>query len=273
MKSYFRKHIAIPQDHGSWVFILSPLLIGIFASGKFTLATLSLTISVLAAFLLRQPMVILIKAYAGRRPRADLPAARFWILLYGGIALLALAILVAEGFGDLLYLAVPGLPVFAWHLWLVRRRAERRQAGTEIVATGVLSLSAPAAYWVGIEHYDPAGWWLWLLTWLQAAASIVYAYLRLEQRDLPEVPPRGVQWKMGWRALLYTSFNFILTLALGAWALLPRLIFIPYLLQWLETLWGISHPAIRTKPTAIGIRQLIVSTLWTILFILFWIRS
>jgi len=267
---YFRKPIAIPQDHGSWVFILSPLLIGLFAGGRFTLATLSLAIGVLAAFLLRQPMTVLVKAYAGRRPRSDLPAARFWILVYGGVALLALAILVVEGFATLLYLAVPGIPVFAWHLWLVRRRAERRRAGTEIVATGVLSLSAPAAYWVGVEHYAPSAWWLWLLTWLQAAASIVHAYLRLEQRALPEVPPRSVQWKMGRRALLYTSFNVVLTLALGAWAVLPRLIFAPYLLQWLETLWGISHPAIRARPTAIGLRQLLISALWTILFILFW---
>ncbi len=273
MKPYFRKQIAIPQDHGSWVFVLSPLLIGVFAGGRFTLATLSLILGVMAAFLLRQPMTILVKAYAGRRPRTDLPAARFWMLVYGGTALLALAVLVAEGFGALLYLAAPGLPVFAWHLWLVRRRAERRQAGTEIVATGVLSLSAPAAYWVGVAHYAPSGWWLWLLTWLQAAASIVYAYLRLEQRALPEVPPRSVPWKMGRRALLYTSFNLVLTLALGAWAILPRLIFVPYLLQWLETLWGISHPALRARPTAIGLRQLLISTLWTILFILFWVYS
>ncbi len=29
--SLFVQHIAVPQDHGSWVFIFSPLLIGIFA--------------------------------------------------------------------------------------------------------------------------------------------------------------------------------------------------------------------------------------------------
>jgi hypothetical protein len=27
----FVRHIALPQDHGSWVFLLSPLLIGLFA--------------------------------------------------------------------------------------------------------------------------------------------------------------------------------------------------------------------------------------------------
>jgi hypothetical protein len=57
---------------------------------------------------------------------------------------------------------------------------------------------------------------------------------------------------------------------LGLLSALPRFLFLPYLLQWLETLWGILHPALKWKPTRIGIRQLIVSTLWTILFIVTW---
>jgi hypothetical protein len=184
--------------------------------------------------------------------------------------LMALLGLFRAGFGYLLILAIPGLPVFAWHLWLVSKREERRQVNVEIIATGVLSLAAPAAYWVGIGRYDPAGWWLWILVWLQTAASIVYAYLRLEQRELTQTPPQNELWRMGLRAFLYTTFNLVLTLVLGLFSIQPRFIFIPYLVQWIETIWGIFHPAIRWKPTRIGVRQLIVSTLWTILFILCW---
>jgi hypothetical protein len=75
---------------------------------------------------------------------------------------------------------------------------------------------------------------------------------------------------MGRRALLYTSFNLILSLFAGLAGFLPRFIFTPYLLQWLETLWGITHPAVGIMPTRIGLRQLLVSTLFTILFVLFW---
>jgi hypothetical protein len=278
----FRSHIALPQDHGSWVFILSPLLIGLFAGGHFSLASINLIIAAMSAFLIRQPVTIAVKAYAGRRSRVDLPAARFWMLVYGIIILLALTGLVVEGYFYILYLAIPGIPVFIWHLYLVSKRAERKQAGVEILATGALSLAAPAAFWIGKGEYDPLGWALWLLTWLQSAASIVYAYLRLEQRALSsrnprtgkgkqvEVPVRSVKWNMGVRALQYTSFNLMLSLGLGWIAWLPRWIFIPYLLQWMETLWGITHPAIGLKPSTIGIRQLIVSTLFTVLFIVFW---
>ncbi len=274
MKRFFKKQIALPQDHGSWVFILSPLLIGIFAGGDFTYAAFYLVIAAMSAFLMRQPMTIAVKAYSGRRPKTDLPAARFWLLVYGGIAALALLGLILEGFGYILYLALPAAPVFAWHLWLVSKRAERRQAGVEVIATGVLSLAAPAAYWVGIRGYDPLGWWLWALTWLQSAASIVYAYLRLGQRELEQeqaaAKSRGEWRRMGSRAFAYTSFNLVLSAALGFSNILPRFVFIPFLLQWLETIWGIEHPAVGWKPTRIGIRQLIVSALWTVLFILVW---
>lgn len=270
MHPYLRKQIFLPQDHGSWVFIFSPLLIGLFAGEHLTFASLSLVIAAIAAFLIRQPITIAVKAYAGRRARSDLPAARFWIGIYGLIFLIALIGLIRANFGFLLWVAIPAILVFGWHLWLVSRREERRQVNVEIIATGVLSLAAPAAYWVGLGHYDPLGWWLWILVWLQTAASIVYAYLRLEQRDQPAGLIGIELWTRGARALAYTTFNLVLVACLGFLAILPRILFLPYLLQWLETLWGSFHPAVKWKPTRIGIRQLIVSTLWTILFIITW---
>ena len=270
MRENFKKHIAIPQDHGSWVFILSPLLVGIFAGGNFNFATLSLIIGAMSAFMIRQPMTVYVKAISGRRPKSDLGPARFWLVIYGSISALALISLILQGFGFVLYLAIPAAPVFAWHLWLVSQRNERKQAGIEIIATGILSLAAPAAYWVALGGYDPLGWWLWAWTWLQSAASIVYAYLRLAQRELKSRPENRELWRMGKRALIYTSFNLFASLMLGWANIIPQLIFVPFLLQWVETLWGITHPAIGWKPTRIGIRQLIVSTLWTILFIICW---
>jgi hypothetical protein len=272
MNENFKKQIAIPQDHGSWIFILSPLLIGIFIGGKFNYAILCLVIAAMTAFMIRQPMTIFVKAISGRRPKTDLGPARFWLLIYGSIIALALIPLILNGYGYVLYLAIPGAPVFAWHLWLVSKRAERKQIGVEVIAIGVLSLAAPAAYWVAQGGYDPQGlgWWLWAWAWLQSAASIVYAYLRLEQRELKEQPEYAEIWNMGNRALVYTSFNLFASLMLGWVNLNPQLIFVPFLLQWIETLWGITHPSIGWKPVRIGMRQFIVSTLWTILFIICW---
>ena len=105
---------------------------------------------------------------------------------------------------------------------------------------------------------------------MQTAASIVYAYLRLEQRELAEVPAGSELWKMGLRAFTSTTFNLVFVLTLGLASILPRFLFLPYLVQWSETAWGIFHPAIKWKPVRIGMRQLVVSILWTILFIITW---
>lgn len=264
------KRVALPQDHGSWVFLFSPLLIGLFLGGSWSWATLLLIVGSLAAFLFRQPASTLVKIISGRRHSRELAAAWFWMLVYGLIGLVCLAGLVAAGFGYLLWLALPGLPVFTWHLYLVSRRSERRQMGVALIATGVLSLSAPAAYWVGIGSPDATGWWLFLLTWLQAAASIVYAYLRLEQRTWKQLPNISQRAKLGWRAWSYATFNLVFSVVMGIAGVFSGTAFVPFALQWLETSWGVLSPAIDWKPTRVGIRQLIVSSLFTVLFILCW---
>jgi len=271
LRPYFRRTIAITNEHGSWVFLFSPLLIGLFAGNSFSKNTVFLITASLAVFLIRQPVSIAVKAFSGRRSRQDLPAARVWVLIYGAAGIAATVGLILNGFGFVLYLSIPGLPVFLWHLYLISKRAERKQIGIEIVASGVLALSSTAAYWVGKGYPGPEGWWLWGLSWLQSAASIVYAYLRLEQRSWKGKETLGEKYRAGRRALLYTSFNLIMVACLSTFMLLPPLLVIPYGLQWLETLWGsLVRPAVGYKPTKIGFRQLAISSIFTILFIITW---
>jgi hypothetical protein len=270
MPTLFRRSIALTNEHGSWVFLLSPLLIGLSAGQSWSVDSLLITIGVLSAFLIRQPITVLVKVASRRRPKHDLPAAWFWVGIYGVIGLLMLGGLVWRGYGYLLYLALPGIPVFLWHLFLVSKRSERRKMGIEIIASGVLALSAPAAYWIGVGGPQPAGWLLWGLTWLQSAASIVYAYLRLEQRIWDEKPVLKIRLERGVRANLYTSFNLAVVLILSLRGILSPWIIIAYFVQSAETLWGTINPAAGVKPTKIGVRQLIVSILYTVLFIFAW---
>jgi hypothetical protein len=269
-QTLLKRHIALPQEHGSWVFLISPLLIGLFAGGSWSPASGYLILGAFAVFLIRQPVTVLVKIFSGRRAKRDLPAAWFWLGVYAILGILSLIGLVTLGFGYLLILAIPGAPVFAWHLYLVSRRSERRQIGIELVGIGVLALIAPAAYWVGKGAPDPTGWWLFGLIWFQSAASIVYAYLRLDQRVLKNMPVIRERIRMGSRALFYTTFNLAAVAFLSVAGLLPSLLFVPYLLQWAESIYGTLNPAVGVKPTRIGIRQLIVSSLFTVLFIVFW---
>jgi len=268
---YFRRHVALTNEHGSWVFLLSPLIIGLAAGRSWSYNSIFLIVALLAGFLIRQPITILVKIYSGRRSPRDLSPALFWIVVYGLIGSIGIVGLIISGFGYLLILIVPGIPVFSWHLYLVSKRAERRQVGVEIVASGVLALSAPAGYWIGIGSPTPMGWVLWLLTWFQSAASIVYAHLRLNQRELDEIPELSTRLRMSLRALVYTTFNLFVVMLFSLKDILPLWLYLPYGLQWLETIWGgLLRPAVKVKPLHIGIRQLIVSSLFTILFIVAW---
>jgi hypothetical protein len=178
--------------------------------------------------------------------------------------------LLLQGFTFIFVLALPGIPVFIWHLYLVSKRAERRRMGVEIVASGVLALAAPAGYWIGVGWADPLGWLLFALTWLQSAASIVHAYLRLQQRVLDQTPDINTRIRMGGRALAYTTFNMVFVYVLGIANQVSLLLLLPYTLQWVETIYGTLVPAVGKRPTMIGFRQLIVSSLFTLLFILTW---
>jgi hypothetical protein len=268
--SVFRRHVALPADHGSWAFFLKPLLIGLFAGGHWHTTAIYLTIAALCAFLVRQPIALVVKAHAGRRPRDVLPAAWFWIAIYAGIGTLHVVGLVLRGFGYLLYLAIPGMLVFGWYLLLLSRREERRAWGMEILATGAMALAAPAGLWAGAGTPDPIGWLLWLLVWAQSATAIVFVYLRLEQRRMSSVPEAAARLRMGAASLLAASLGLALALALGRAGLISPWLFVPYAVQWVEVVWGTWRPAVGLRPTAIGFRQLAVSALFTVLFVIFW---
>lgn len=270
LRDYMRRHVALPADHGSWLLLLGPLVIGIAAAPARSWATLYLAAAALCGFLARQPITLAVKAYSGRRSRDVLPAAWFWITLYGALAAGLVALLVARGHGYVLVLALPGVPVFAWYLVLVARRAERRQQLVELVAAGVLALAAPAAYWIGAGAAQPVGWWLWAAVWALTAPAIVHAYLRLEQRALSSVPGWSARLRMGAASLLCSAAALVAVFALGRAGILPPWLFAAHALQGAESLYGVARPAVGLKPKAIGWRQLAVSAAATLVFIVAW---
>jgi hypothetical protein len=264
MPNVWRKQYALPAEHGSWIWWLGPLFIGLAAGGQLHLDALLLFLAVLCAFLLRQPAMIVVKALSGRRPRSDLGPASFWIVVYGLVGALAVWALIAFGHPQVVLLAIPGVPVFAWHLWLVSRKAERGQMGVELVGAGVLALAAPAGFWVAGGTDTRVPWILWGLTWLQAAASIVFIYLRLAQRKLMSTPAIRDRWRQGARTLIYHFFNVLLSTSLAIFGLAPWLASVAFGLMLVDALQGVARPPVGAKPTTIGLRQLCASGLFVI---------
>jgi hypothetical protein len=269
-RDLFRRHVAVPAEHGAWAFLLVPLVIGLAAGERLHVPSLYLVVAALAGFLVRQPITLAVKALAGRRSRDELPIAVAWIAIYGAVAALHVLGLVLRGFGYVLWLAVPGIPVLAWYLVLIARRAERRQWLVEIAGAGALALAAPGAMWIGLGWPAPHGWVLWLLVWAQAASGIAYAYARLEQRRLVATPPLGeridrAQW--AWITAAGSTFGVAL---LAGVEIVPPALVLPYAVQLAETVHGTLSPAIGLRPTAIGWRQAAVTLVFAVLFVVAW---
>ena len=252
----WRTHYALPAEHGAWIWWIGPLLIGAAAARALTADTLILALAALAAFLLRQPASIAVKALSGRRARMELAPAIVWCAVYGACTLAAAAALVLRGHRQILWLALPGLAVFAWHLLLISRREERGQMGIELVGAGVLALAAPAAYWVSGGAAAAVGWTLWGITWLQSAASIVTVYTRLAQRRLDTTPAPAERWRMSARGLGYNTFNLAFGLVLSALARVPWAVPAAFALMLLEAIEGAVRPPVGALPATIGFRQL-----------------
>ena len=261
----WRRQYALPAEHGSWIWLLGPLAVGVAAARRLAPDLAPLALAALAAFLLRQPATLAVKALSGRRAREDLKPALAWLAGYSLLAALALGWLLRAGHGRLLALALPGIPVFAWHLWLVGRRRERGQPGVQIIAAGTLALAAPAAYWTAGGESAQVGWILWLLTWLQAAGSIVYIHMRLQQRGWEQVPSRRQHWRLGSRALAYAGFNLLACLLLSKIEWAPPLAPWAFALSLAETVQGVARPAVGVPARTIGLRQLGSSTLFLLL--------
>lgn len=264
--AWLRKHFAIPAEHGAWVMLLGPFAAGLGLARKLDLDVLWALLGMLLVFLARQPMLILVKALSGRRSREDARPALVWLVIYGGLALIPAALLIASDRGAVFWLVLPALPALAWQLWLVTRRAER-QMTVELAGSGALALAAPAAYLAATGRFDLVALSAWLLCWFQAAAAIVYIYMRLEQRRMSALPTRSLQWAMGQRAMLYHTFNLAASLALSVAHVLPPLVPLAFAAMLAEVVRGIFRPAVGVKPQILGFSQVAVTVVFVILLV------
>lgn len=245
--------------------MLGPFIIGTAAAGGPNILSPILLLAALSLFLIRQPIMILVKVLTRRRHRRDAPPALFWVGVYGVLIGLTTTSLILRGHQQLLLLAIPAAPVFTWYLYLVSKRKERGQRGVELVGAGVLALAAPAAYWISGGNDNLLAWILWSLSWLQSTASIVNIYLRLEQRHLNTPSPLPARLQMGRRTIAYHLFNLAIISLLASQTLIPWLIVAAFGLMLADSLEGILRPAIGLKPSTIGLRQLVSSSIFVIL--------
>jgi hypothetical protein len=258
---------AIPREHGSWALWLGPFLAGWGVAEQSTLPLLWVFLAVLSVFLARHPLTILVRSMAGRRKREDARPAFIWSLIYLAAASLFALKLALSGFAPLLLLALPATALLIWQLALVARRQER-QMPVEIIGSGVLALAAPASYIAATGTWSMMALWLWILTWLYSIVSIVYVYLRLEQRQLDETPDSDERLEMGRPAMRVAAAALLLVTLLTLTRQLPRFAPVPFVVTQIHVIWGVVSPAVGARPQRVGFAQVGAFILFVALLII-----
>lgn len=267
-ETVFRRHLALPQQHGAWAMLAAPLLVGLGVGRALHADLVWLLLAVAGGFLALQPLTILTKSLSGRRARTGAAPALVWLAVYGVLALAGLAGLVAAGHAWILWLALLALPVLTWQMGLVARRAERGQMAAELVGSGVLCLAAPAAYGVSVGGLDATAFWLWLLCWLQAAGGVVTIYLALHYRRMKTVPDGPQRRRLAWRSTLYNVANPLIVGALALRGHVPPLAVVAFLPALAEALVvGLVRPPVGVKPGVIGAWQTGLTLVFALLLI------
>ena len=263
---WLKRIYTLPAEHGAWALWLGPLAIGIGVAGWNDVPTLVLVLAQLFVFLSRQPLVILVKALAGRRSSSDVMPALLWFAGYATLATIFSGILIVSGYIQLLLVVLPIAPMLVWQVWLIRERSER-QMTIELAGSGMLALAAPTACYVATGVLDTKALVLWVLCWLQSAAAIVYVYLRLAQRRLDTLPSLPERWRMGRRAITYAVANLIFAGGLALAEIVPPLTPAAFAAMVVQVIGGMRTPAIGAKPQRIGLAQVGTTVIFAALII------
>ena len=260
------RHFAIPHEHGAWALWLGPFLAGWGTAWGISWSLLWAFLAVLFLFLARHPMMILVRALSGRRRREDARPAATWMGGYLAASVLFATLLVLSGRVLLLLLALPALPRLAWQLVLVSRKAER-QMPVELLGSLILALAAPAAYITAGGGWDRTALMLWLLTGAYSVVSIVYVYLRLDQRRLDQVPSPPRRLLLGRTPMRVAAAALVLS-AVGTYAgWLPRYAPVPFIAVQLQVVWGTLRPAVGWRPQRLGWSQVASTLLFVVLLV------
>jgi hypothetical protein len=167
----------IPHEHGAWIILYAPLILGFAASPRFSpLPSLMLLITVTGLFLSRPLIGALLRQRGG-------PQSAFWLGVYLLVSAAgALSLLSAHRLYALIWLGLPMGLLFLIHVGLqlkpTRRRLDRSLGG-EILAVGALTLTAPAGVVAGGGALNADAWRLWALCALYFSSGIFYVKMLL----------------------------------------------------------------------------------------------
>lgn len=239
-RTWYRKSLVVPTEHGAWSWLLVPFFVGAVIGGAAGSAApasgLALILTLaggLSAYMSRQPATAWMRIRRGRGRKADGPLALAWMAGFGVVAACCLLGLLALGRAALAALVLPLAGVMVMYLLAARSgRAAMRGLSMELAGAVGLALMAPAAYIAATGAMDTVAWMLWVLLALQNALGVLYVRVRLADTHR----------RSAGRALLLGGHAaaLLMTLAGAALAWWPWLAVLPFVGYLLRAAWAFA---------------------------------
>ena len=250
--------LKLPKEHGAWVMLYVPFVLGVAVAGRVNWPVLLLLLSATAVFISRESLLVYWRARVRGRDAVEAGKA---LLLY---------VALAAAFGSPLILAfelfwlIPLGLVGAALLLINGRQAarmEERSTTGEIMAIGGLTMTAPAAYYPASGRLDVTAFWLWLLSALYMASSVFYIKLRVYRLN----PRRQAEQRQALRSCaFYHSFLLIALPALIFAGSLGLFVFIAFAPALVRTFWGMFKPKTNVNLVRAGILEIAYSLVFLV---------
>jgi hypothetical protein len=243
--------IALPAEHGGWGFTLEPVLLGLLIAPS--LAGLLLGVAAVAAFSLDQPLRVALK---DRLRQMDTPrtmwAERF-VLLYGGIMLLAGLGAWSSATHPFWLPLIAGLPLAVWH-FVGSFSRDRRTFAVELSGALAFAFLAPTI----ISATQGFTWpllALWGVLAIRDVTSILYVRGILRQQRGEAVDRAAI--------LAVHAGGVLLALVLAQWVGLGAVLAVALLM--IRSVWGLTLRKRTLRASIVGFIEIGLGVLVAVL--------
>lgn len=250
----------IPKQHGASVMFTAALVIGAVSAKQWTWASLAMLFGLSSAFLLREPLVNLIKEK--RKKSANIPIKLyawlvFWALVGLLVALYSLSVLPIQ---DLLILAFISLFPFVISILAPLKRFAWRWWVDALGGFGA-ALAMPMMYLAGRGQMDLRAWHLFSLVAIFFVGATLHLRAMIRRGRAMQMPDKNSLR----RACLFSVGVLAVTLALVLSGWFPGLLGLAVLPAALRPL--VMRGRVIQKLSRVGLAETALASLFAILVI------
>ncbi|MBI5283398.1 MAG: YwiC-like family protein [Candidatus Solibacter usitatus] len=254
----------LPREHGAWSLLLTPFVAALLVAGRLNGEAALALAAVLAAFLVREPLIVLARQrWVWREQRAEAAVARKWLLIWGlAVAGSGGALVWRWGWREAGLMGAGAAALTGIAVWMTVNNRQR-SAWLQVASCGGLTFSAVASARAVSGGFPQWAWILWGLCWLQGVAGILTVHTRLEALTGKKTGKTENRFRpQAWAAVGLMAGVAVGLAVKGAWLLAPA----PGLAA-LAHGWELAAMRLETRLKVVGLRAMSLSIGYALLVV------